>query len=100
MSNPSESGDSEVLRLRSLGRAFSGISKELGLERGADAQRAFLRAVRRLPDPEAQRVRGEEVTRLDRLAEQVRSDATKTDIDRDRNLKLIDRMRGQILEQT
>jgi len=98
MSEPSESVDSEVLRLRSMGRAFARISRDLGLERGVDAQRAFHRAVRGLPDPERQRVRGEEVSRLDRLAERVRADSTKSDLDRARQLKTIDRMRSQILE--
>jgi hypothetical protein len=90
--------DSEVLRLRSMGRAFARISKELGLERGADAQRAFQRAVRGLPASERQRVRGEEVSRLDRLADRVRADTTKGELDRARQLKTIDRMRSQMLE--
>jgi hypothetical protein len=98
MSDLSASVDNEVLRLRSAGRAFARISKDLGLERGVDAQRAFQRAVRGLPEAERQRVSGEEVSRLDRLAERVRADTTKTDIDRARQLKTIDRMRSQILE--
>jgi hypothetical protein len=98
MSEPSESVESEVLRLRSMGRAFARISRDLGLERGVDAQRAFHRAVRGLPAPERQRVRGEEVSRLDRLAERVRADTTTSDLDRARQLKTIDRMRNQILE--
>lgn len=98
MSDPSASVDNEVLRLRSSGRAFARISKELGLERGVDAQRAFHRAVRGLPEAERQRVSGEEVLRLDRLAGRVRADTTKNDIDRARQLKTIDRMRSQILK--
>lgn len=95
---PSESVESEVLRMRSLGRAFARISRDLGLERGVDAQRAFQRAVRGLPAPERERVRGEEVSRLDRLADRVRADTAKSDLDRARQLKTIDRMRSQILE--
>jgi hypothetical protein len=98
MSDPSTSVDNEVLRLRSAGRAFARISKDLGLGRGVDAQRAFHRAVRGLPEAERQRVSGEEVLRLDRLAERVRADITKTDMDRARQLRTIDRMRSQILE--
>jgi hypothetical protein len=98
MSEPSESVDSEVLRLRSTGRAFARISRDLGLERGVDAQRAFHRAVRGLPVAERERVRGEEMSRLERLAERVRGDTTKSDLDRARQLKVIDRMRSQILD--
>jgi hypothetical protein len=97
-SEPVENVENEVLRLRSMGRAFARISRELGLERGVDAQRAFHRAVKGLPAPERQRVRTEEVTRLDRLAERVRADTTKSDLDRARQLKTIDRMRNQTLE--
>lgn len=95
---PSQSVDSEVLRLRNMGRTFAGISRDLGLERGLDAQHAFHRAVRALPAAERQRVRDEEVSRLDHLAERVSADTTKTDLDRARQLKTIDRMRSQILE--
>ena len=98
MSEPSESVDSEVLRLRSTGRAFARISRDLGLERGVDAQRAFHRAVRGLPVAEQERVRGEEMSRLERLAERVRGDTTRSDLDRARQLKVIDRMRSQILD--
>ena len=99
MSDPSETVDSEVLRLRCMGRAYARISRDLGLDRAVDAQRAFKRAVGRLPEDERKKVRTEEVSRLDRLAERVRTDSNKTDLDRARQLKTIDRMRGQILEQ-
>jgi hypothetical protein len=68
----------------------------LGLDRAADAQQAFRRAVRRLPVADAEQVREEELSRLDRLAEQVRADTSKNDMDRARQLKTIERMRGQI----
>ena len=96
MSEPSETVDDEVLRLRRQGQAYARISRELGLDRAADAQRAFRRALRRLPAADAEKVREEELSRLDRLAERVRADATKNDMDRARQLKTIERMRGQI----
>ena len=95
----SESVDSEVLRLRGMGRAFPRISKDLGWERALDAQRAFQRALRALPSAERQRVRREEASRLDRLAERVRADTSKTDLDRARQLKAIERTRTQILDE-
>jgi hypothetical protein len=68
----------------------------LGLHRTADAQRAFCRALRRLPADDAERVRGEELSRLDRLAERVRADADRNEVDRARQLKSIAQMRDQV----
>ena len=96
MSEPSEAVDDEVLRLRRQGQAYARISRELGLDRAAEAQQAFRRAVRRLPAAEAEQVRKEELSRLDRLAERVRADTSKNDMDRARQLKTIERLRGQI----
>lgn len=91
-----ETVDEKVLRLRGEGRPYARISRDLGLDRGVDAQRAFVRALRLLPDPEAKRVRAEEGSRLDRLAQRVRNDANQSDMDKARRLKTIERMRRQI----
>ncbi len=96
MSELSKTIDEKVLQLRGQGQAYARISRDLGLDRAADAQQAFRRALRRLPAVDAERVRGEELSRLDRLAERVRADATRDEMDRARQLKTIDRMRGQI----
>jgi hypothetical protein len=100
VSDPSERVDEKVLQLRQQGLAYARISRDLGLERAADAQQAFRRAVRRLPTPDAVRVREDEVSRLDRLAERVRADTSKNEMDRARQLKTIDRMRTQIRDDT
>jgi hypothetical protein len=96
VSDPSEAIDEEVLRLRCLGQPYARISRDLGLDRAADAQHAFRRALRRLSDGDAKRVREEEVSRLDRLAERVRADTSKDDVDQARQLKTIERMLTQI----
>jgi hypothetical protein len=96
VSEQSETIDEEVLQLRGQGKGYAQISRDLGLTRTADAQRAFRRALRRLPAVEAERVRGEELSRLDRLAERVRADADRNDVDRARQLKSIARMRDQV----
>lgn len=96
---PSETVDDKVLRLRGEGQAYARISRDLGLDRGADAQRAFMRALRRLPSPDAKRVRAEEVSRLDRLAARVRDDAKHNDMDRARKLKTIERMRSRVSDE-
>jgi hypothetical protein len=95
---PSENVDEKVLRLRGEGQTYARISRDLGLERAADAHKAFRRALGRLAGPEAQRLRDEEMSRLDRLAERVRADPTKNDMDRAKQLKTIERMRTQISE--
>jgi len=92
----SETVDQQVLRLRGEGQPFARISRDLGLSRGIDAQRAFVRALAQLPASDAKQVRAEELTRLDRLAERVRGDAKQNDLDRVRRLKTIERMRTQI----
>lgn len=92
----SETVDEQVLRLRGEGRPYARIRRELGLNRGAEAQQAFVRALGRLPAAQAKRVRAEELSRLDLLAERVRSDAEQNDIDRARRLKTIERMRIQV----
>lgn len=99
VSEASETVDEKVLRLRGEGHPYARISRDLGLDRGVDAQRAFTRALRRLPAVDAKRVRAEELSRLDRLAERVRGDADQNDMDRARRLKTIDRMRSQINDE-
>ena len=95
----SETVDEKVLRLRGEGRPYARISRDLGLDRGADAQRAFVRALRRLPTSDARQIRAEELSRLDRLAERVRVDSSHNDVDRARRLKTIERMRGRISDE-
>jgi hypothetical protein len=72
----------------------------MGFDRSADAQTAFVRALGRLPAPEADRIRVEETSRLDRLAEQIRGDAERNDIDRARRLATIERLRTRINQPT
>jgi hypothetical protein len=96
VSDLSETLDEKVLRLRGEGQAYARISRDLGLGRAADAQQAFQRALRSLPAADAERVRGQEMSRLDRLAERVRGDATRNETERARQLKTIKRLRSQI----
>jgi hypothetical protein len=100
VSELSEAIDEKVLQLRGQGLAYARISRDLGLERAADAQQAFRRALNRLPEPDAERVRDEELSRLDRLAERVRADTARNEMDRARQLKTIERMRGHIRDDS
>jgi hypothetical protein len=94
MTDLSETLDCEVLKLRRAGRAFARISRELELKRPADAQRAFQRAVLRLPAGEQEAVRLQESSRLDRLAQRVTADTETSSEDRTRRLAAIERLRG------
>jgi acyl-CoA reductase-like NAD-dependent aldehyde dehydrogenase len=94
MTDPSEAIDGEVLRLRSTGQAFARISRDLRLEKPVDAQRAFQRAVRRLPPGEQAEVREQESSRLDRLAEKVNADTDKPLEEKTRRLAAVERLRG------
>jgi hypothetical protein len=98
--DPSETVEEKVLRLRGQGQPYARISRDLGLERAADAQKAFTRALRRLPAADAKRVRAEEVTRLDHLAQRVRADTKQNEMDRARRLKTIERLRSQINDES
>ncbi|MBO0728102.1 MAG: hypothetical protein J2P57_02510 [Acidimicrobiaceae bacterium] len=100
MSDQSETVDEKVLQLRSQGQSYARISRDLSLDRAADAQQAFRRALRRLPPADAKQVREEEMSRLDRLAERVRADTEKNDTDRARQLKTIEKMRGQVADDS
>jgi hypothetical protein len=96
----SDAVDAEVLRLRGSGRTFVGISRELGLDRPSEAQMAFQRAVRRLPDVERAQVREDEKSRLDRLEAKVKADSTRPADLQARQLATIDRLRGLLAEES
>jgi hypothetical protein len=91
-----ETVEQKVLRLRGQGHPYARISRQLGLNRGADAHKAFVRALDTLGPTDAEQARAEELTRLDRLAEHVRTNPQQNDTDRARRLKTIQRMRTQI----
>lgn len=92
----SETVDQAVLRLRGKGQAYARISRDLGLARSADAQRAFVRALGELPPADAKQVRAAELSRLDRLDERVRGDVEQNEADLTKRLKAIERMRTEI----
>jgi hypothetical protein len=99
MADVSETRDGEVLRLRSSGRTFARITRDLEFERPVDAQKAFKRAIHRLPEDEQDRVRKQETTRLDRLAARVNADTDGSPEDRARRLVAIERLRGLLVAE-
>jgi hypothetical protein len=65
--------DEEVVALRERGQSYSAVASALGLKRAVDAQEAFLRAMRNLPQSEGNALRTRELTRLDQLEARIRS---------------------------
>jgi transposase len=100
MTDSPETVDGEVLRLRSAGRTFARIAREVGLERPILAQRAFERAMRRLPEAEQDQVRQQEMQRLDLLAARIMADTNRQDEDRSKRLAAIDRLRLELNAKT
>ena len=96
MTDPSETVDDEVLRLRRQGHAYARISREFPVWTGPPtlSRRSYGRCVACPPwtprRSEARSCRGRE-----RLAERVAPITSKNDIDRARQLQTIERMRGK-----
>lgn len=99
MTDVHETLDNEVLRLRGTGRAFTRISRQLGLGTPTDAHNAFQRAFRRLPAGERDQVRKAELSRLNRLAAKVKGDSTRSADKQARQLQTIDRLRALVAEE-
>jgi hypothetical protein len=88
--------EDRALDLRCQGRSFVAIARELNLGRATGAIAAFTRSLRRRPPAEQERLLGEELHRLDVLADRVRkgnADAPQVE----RNLRVVARMRALIL---
>lgn len=65
--------DEEVVALREQGQSYSAVARTLGIRRAVDAQAAFIRAMRRLPEQERKALYQRETERLDQLEARIRS---------------------------
>lgn len=65
--------DEEVVALRERGQSYSAVASALGLKRAVNAQEAFVRAMRNLPQGEGKALRARELARLDQLEARIRS---------------------------
>ena len=70
--NHAEDLDQEVVVLREQGQSYSAVARSLGIKRATDAQAAFLRVMRRLPDAERKALYKRESDRLDQLEARIR----------------------------
>ena len=90
--------DGEVLARREQGRSFSRIAREMGLDRGLQANAAFNRALRRLPADDQEAARGREVARLDALGARLRQRDDLDEADVVRRMRSLDRLRAALLK--
>jgi DNA-directed RNA polymerase specialized sigma24 family protein len=65
--------DEEVVALREQGQSYSAVARTLGIKRAVDAQAAFIRAMRKLPDEQRKALYKRELGRLDQLEARIRS---------------------------
>ena len=89
--------DEEALVLRMQGRAFGTIAKTLGMDRAAEANLAFNRALRRRPAEVQDVIRVEENSRLDRLAISVRTDDALNEDETAKRLHTIEVLRARLM---
>lgn len=88
--------DDQVLSLRRQRKDYRSIAQTLGLTGASEANKAFNRAMRRLPDDERNAVRSEEEGKLDRLAAATRANESFTKDEIERRVGIIDRLRARL----
>jgi len=89
--------DDKALELRVRGKSFVAIAKTLGYERANQANEAFNRALRRKPAAEQKELRGQELSRLDAMADGVKATEGLQPKDVDRRLRTVERLRAMLL---
>lgn len=89
--------DDQALILRGQSKGFGKIAEALGLKKPSEANEAFNRALRRRPPEEQATIRTEENRRLDRLANAVKADESRTKEDVDKRMKAIERLRARLM---
>jgi hypothetical protein len=89
--------DDEVMELRSRGRSYARIARDLGFDRTSQASEAFNRAIRGRPVEERAALRDEENQRLDALAELTRRRPGLSAEDVERRLRTIETLRRRML---
>ncbi len=89
--------DEQALTLRGQSKGFGKIAEALGLGKPSEANKAFNRALRRRPSEEQATIRAEENRRLDRLANAIKADESRTKEDVDKRMKAIERLRTRLM---
>ncbi|HXW79598.1 MAG TPA: hypothetical protein VEJ84_08865 [Acidimicrobiales bacterium] len=90
--------DEEVVALRERGESYSAVARALGLKRAVNAHEAFVRAMRRLPEPERRALGRRESKRLDELEVRIRSRDADQPAKMERHLAALDALRQTVLQ--
>ena len=83
--------------MRGQGRSFGAIANALGFGKAVDANRAFIRALRRRPPEERTSIRTQENRRLDRIAAGIRANDGLSADDAQKRLRTIERLRALLM---
>jgi hypothetical protein len=89
--------DEEVVVLREQGQSYSAVARTLGIRRATDAQAAFVRAMRKLPEQERKALYKRESERLDQLEARIRSRDAQQPDKMERHLTALGALRESML---
>lgn len=89
--------DAKALELRGKGRSFAQVARTLGYDKARDANLAFNRALRRLPESDRDATRVAEGGRLDTLVSRINASAELSPEEVTRQLHVVDRLRARLL---
>jgi hypothetical protein len=85
--------DEEVVALREQGQSYSAVARALGIKRATNAQEAFVRAMRSLPEKERRSMHGRESERLNQLEVRIRSRDALEPVKMERHLVALEALR-------
>ena len=94
---PRRNLDGEVVALRDRGQTYSAVARALGMKRAVNAQEAFLRAMRSLPEKEQKALHQRESDRLDQLEVRIRSRDAEEPAKMERHLVALEALRRTML---
>jgi len=90
---PRQSLDQEVVALRERGQSYSAVASALGIKRAVNAQEAFIRVMRSLPEKERTALRAREWARLDQLEVRIRTRDADQPVKMERHLVALEALR-------
>jgi hypothetical protein len=90
---PRRNLDEEVVTLRERGQTYSAVARALGMRRATNAQEAFIRVMRSLPEKERKALHRRESDRLDQLEARIRSRDAAEPVKMERHLVALEALR-------
>lgn len=90
---PRRSLDEEVVELRERGQSYSAVASALGIKRAVNAQEAFIRVMRGLPEKERKEMHARESARLDQLEVRIRTRDVGQPVKMERHLAGLEALR-------